>query len=111
MPGHLLTTASTVQCPHGGQAILFTSNARVTAAGAPVLLVSDVHPVVGCPFTLPGPKPSPCVRIEWAAPAGRSDVGGTAPLVKSSVGKCISPEGAPQGVAIIVNTQTKDSSQ
>jgi hypothetical protein len=111
MPGYLLTTASTIQCPHGGQATLFTSNARVMADGAPVLLVSDVHPVTGCAFTLPGPKPSPCIRIEWASPAGKSDIGGTAPLVKSSVGKCLSAEGAPQGVAIIANTQTKDFSQ
>lgn len=111
MPGYLLTTASTIQCPHGGKATLFTSNARVMADGAPVLLSSDVHPVVGCAFTLPGPKPSPCVRIEWAAPAGSSDVGGTAPLVKTSVGKCISPEGAPQGVAIIANTQIKGFSR
>lgn len=111
MPGYLLTTASTIQCPHGGQAVLFTSNARVMADGAPVLLSSDVHPVAGCAFTLPGGKPSPCLRIEWASPAGSSEVGGAAPLVKTSVGKCLSPEGAPQGVAIIANTQIKGFSR
>ncbi len=111
MPGNLLTTASTIMCPHGGQAILSTSNARCLADGAPVLLESDIHPVAGCPFTLPLPKYSPCVRIEWAAGAGRATVNGTAVLVKSSIGKCISAEGATQGVAIIVNTQIKASAQ
>ena len=31
MPGNLLTIASTIMCPHGGQAILFTANAGVMA--------------------------------------------------------------------------------
>ncbi len=110
MPGNLLTTASTIQCPHGGRANLSTSNTKVTA-GAAVLLSSDVHAVAGCSFTLPGGKYSPCVRIEWASPATKAEVDGTGPLVKTSVGKCLSAEGAPQGVATIVNTQTKASSR
>jgi hypothetical protein len=111
MPGNYLTTASTIICPHGGQAQLLTANTRVTAIGAQVLLESDVHPVVGCPFTV-GPKYSPCVRIEWAAAAAtKSTVNGTAPLVQSSIGKCLNVEGAPQGVAIIVNTQPKGFGQ
>lgn len=110
MPGNTLTTASTVMCPHGGQAILITSNARVTAGGSPVLLESDTHVVVGCPFTI-GPKYQPCVQIAWSGGAARTSVGGTAPLVQSSVGQCKSAEGIVQGVAIIVNTQTKAFSQ
>jgi hypothetical protein len=111
MPGHFLTTASTIMCPHGGSAILQTSNTVVKAEGAPVLLETDIHPVAGCPFTLPGPKPSPCVRIEWSAGTTKVKVGGTPALVRSSVGRCISPEGAPQGVAVIVNTQMKVTAQ
>jgi hypothetical protein len=109
MPGKLLTVASVIQCPHGGMALLTTGNARTKAGGAFVLLESDVSTVVGCPFTI-GPKYSPCLRIQWTAPAVRVKAG-AAVLVTSSIGICFSPESAPQGVAIISNTQPKVSAQ
>jgi hypothetical protein len=109
MGAPLLTTASTVMCPHGGQAILPTANARVTAGGPQVLLQSDTHIVVGCPFTV-GSKYSPCVRIQWSAGATKVAVGGQPPLTQTSVGTCYGAEGAPQGVAIIASTQPRASS-
>lgn len=111
MPGPLLTTASTILCPHGGRAVLTTANARTTAQRLPVLLETDVHTVVGCPFTLPGPKPSPCVRIQWSAGSPRASVNGTPVLTQASLGLCYSPESAPQGVALIVNTQPHATAQ
>lgn len=110
MPGNILTTKSKIQCTHGGQATLLTSNTSVFVKGAQALLESDVYPVIGCPFTV-GPKYSPCVRIEWSA--GAIDVTNKkiALLVKSSIGKCINAEGAIQGVAIIVNTQMEASAK
>jgi hypothetical protein len=108
--GHILTTASTVMCTHGGQATLTTSNSKVLAQGAPALLETDVHPVAGCPFTV-GPKYSPCVRIEWSAGAGQVAVGGKPVLTRSSIGKCFGAEGAVQGVATVVNTQPKASAR
>lgn len=110
MPGNLLTIASTIMCPHGGQAILFTANVRATADGAPVLLETDVHPVVGCPFTI-GLKYSPCVQIRWSGGAARAGINGVPALVQSSIGLCLSPEGAPQGVATIASTQLKVAAQ
>lgn len=110
MPGSFLTTASTIICTHGGQAILSTTNSNVLADGSPVLLETDIHPVVGCPFTV-GPKYSPCVRIEWAAGTTQTDIQGTAGLIRSSIGKCINAEGAPQGIATIVITQFKADSR
>ena len=110
MPGNLLTIASTIMCPHGGQAILFTTNAKAMADGAPVLLESDVHPVVGCPFTI-GPKYSPCIKITWSGGATKASVDGVPALVQSSIGLCASPEGAPQGVAMIASTQMKVTAQ
>jgi hypothetical protein len=104
--GNLLTTASTIQCTHGGQAILTTANTHVTAGGAPVLVQTDIHPVVGCPFTV-GPKYSPCVRIEWSGGSPKVTIDGTPALVQLSIGRCIGAEGAPQGVAIVVQTQIK----
>jgi len=106
MPGNILNTSSTIMCPHGGQVILITSNARVLADGSPVLLESDIHPIVGCPFTV-GPKYSPCIRVEWSAGTGRMKIGGVPALIRTSIGRCINAEGAPQGIAIIVSTQIK----
>src|SRR2546421_657908 len=48
----LLTTTSTVMCPHGGQATLGTTNTDAVIDGAPALLQTDQHPVVGCPYTV-----------------------------------------------------------
>jgi len=110
MPGQILTISSTVTCTHGGQAILLTSNSKVTVDGTPALLESDIHPVVGCPFTV-GPKYSPCIRIEWTAGAAKVTINETKVLVRSSIGKCINAEGAPQGIAMIMNTQTKTTAQ
>lgn len=90
--------------------ILFTSNTKFLVDNVPALLESDVHPVVGCPFTI-GPKYSPCIRIEWTAGASMASSNGTKVLVQSSVGKCINAEGAPQGVAIIASTQMKASAR
>ncbi len=107
MPGKYLTIQSTIQCPHGGMALLSTSNQKVSALGGNVLLESDVHQIAGCGFTLPGPKPSPCVTIEWQAGTQKATIDGQKILVESSVGLCKSPEGAPQGTAIISQTQPK----
>lgn len=110
MPGPILTTSSTITCTHGGQAILLTANVKVTVDGSPALLESDIHPVVGCPFTV-GPKYSPCIRIEWTAGAAKATINETKVLVLSSIGKCINAEGAPQGIALILNAQTKATAQ
>ena len=108
MPNYL-TKTSTILCPHGGKANLLTANTKVFAARSPLLLESDIHPVIGCVFTLPGGKPSPCIRIEWSAGATKTAAKSTAPLLKNSIGKCYNAENAIQGVATIVNTQMKAS--
>lgn len=109
MAGPLLTTSSKIQCPHGGRAFLTTSN-RTTSAGARILLESDVHQVVGCPFTV-GSKYQPCVTIAWSAGASAVSIGGEKALVKSSIGKCKNAEGAVQGVAIVGQTQQRASAR
>lgn len=110
MPGQILTTSSTITCTHGGRAILLTANVKVTVDGARALLESDIHPVLGCGFTV-GTKYSPCIRIEWKAGAAKVTINGTKVLLRSSIGKCINAEGAPQGLALIKNTQTKVTAQ
>lgn len=110
MPGHVLTTGSQVKCPHGGSATLPTANAKAGAQSGQALLESDIHTVAGCPFMI-GSKPSPCIRIQWSAGAVKLKAGGTPVLVESSVGACYSPESAPQGVASVVQAETKVSAQ
>lgn len=114
MPGNILNVSSTVMCMHGGSAILTTANTKVMADNVPALLESDVHSVAGCPFQIPvgpGTKPSPCIRIEWSAGSTQLQVNGVGVLLKSSIGKCYSPEGAMQGMANIANTQLKVSAK
>jgi hypothetical protein len=110
MPGKVLTTGGTVQCPHGGQATLNTANTKVSTMAGKVLLESDIHTVAGCPFMI-GNKPSPCLRIEWKAGATKAKANQTGVLVESSMGLCYSPEGAPQGPATVVMADQKASAQ
>ena len=110
MPGDFLTINSAIQCPHGGQATLITTQIRTSAEYGNILLESDVHVISGCPFTI-GQKYSPCIIIKWSAGASRVSIQGTPALVKSSIGQCSNAEGAIQGTAIITNTQMKASGQ
>lgn len=107
MPGYVLTTMSQVMCTHGGTAVLTTANTMSKVDNAPALLETDIHSVAGCPFTLPSGKPQPCIRIEWTMGATMCKSNGIGVLTQSSIGKCISAEGAVQGLAIIVQTQAK----
>jgi hypothetical protein len=103
MAGAVLTMESQIQCPHGGQALLLTSDERVMAEG-PVLIETDIHTVIGCPFVV-GTVYMPCVTIEWSAGATRAQAMGEAVLTQTSIGKCLNASSAPQGLAIVVSTQ------
>jgi hypothetical protein len=96
----VITTASQVQCMHGGMAVLTTTNSLLTADGALVMLASDIPTVAGCGFVV-GTVPSPCLTIEWSGEATSLKVNGTGVLIETSIGKCMSAAGAPQGVAIV----------
>jgi hypothetical protein len=101
----ILTSSSTVTCPHGGQAQLPTSNSEALIDGAPALLQTDLHPIVGCPF-VPGP-PSPCTAIRWVSASTRVKVRGVPVLLQNSVGLCLSAAQVPQGTALVVQTQQR----
>jgi hypothetical protein len=98
MSALVLTVMSTITCQHGGMATLTTANTSVQVNGAKALLVTDIHTVTGCPFTV-GNKYQPCVRIEWSQGSEHVAAGGNATLVMTSVGKCYSAENAVQGTA------------
>jgi hypothetical protein len=90
--------------------LLLTSNTMVFVEGAPALLESDLHQVAGCPFTV-GSKYSPCVKVGWTQGAVKAKANGVSLLVKTSMGKCTNAEGAPQGIAIVINTQLRADAQ
>lgn len=96
----------TVTCPHGGQVVPSPSSTRVLLAGMPVVLVPDQCTIAGCAFAI-GPKPSPCLRVQWLAGATRVLIEGRPPLVQSSTGLCLSPEQAPQGPVILAALQAR----
>ena len=102
----LLTTTSVVMCPHFGSAVLTTANTQAVVLGAPVLLMTDLHTVAGCPFA-PGGVPSPCVLIRWLTGATQSTIANIPALLQTSVGLCLNALQVPQGVAVVVQTQTE----
>jgi len=110
MAGNAITTASTLMCPHGGQVNIISTNAR-TQAGAFIARATDTFVIAGCPFTLPGPKPSPCVTVRWIVPDMRVTVSGGPTLSQGSTGLCLSPEQLPQGPVNVVATQARVSTQ
>lgn len=99
----ILTTGSTVLCPHGGMAQLATTNTAMLIEGAPALLLSDLHIVAGCPFA--PVVASPCVSIRWVTGALQAAVHGVPVLLQDSVGLCLNALQAPQGTAIVVQVQ------
>lgn len=107
---YLLDAATQIICPHGGQGVATPSNQRVMLSANPALVVSDQVTIVGCSFTVSG-APSPCLQVQWLAPANRIKVGGTPVLLSSSVGLCVSAAGAPQGPATLTGFQTRVQGQ
>lgn len=110
MPGHLLHVGATVQCPHGAQASIVSTNQRVKVGGAAVAIVNDTTTVAGCPFQVPvgaGTKPQPCMKVQWLGPATRVKVMGQPVLLKDSKGLCQSAEQIPQGPPSVTMTQMR----
>jgi hypothetical protein len=96
----ILTVDNQIQCPHGGTAVLTTTNSTLLVDGSPALLETDIPEIAGCSFTV-GTVYSPCVLIQWSDAATMLSVGDVGVLLESSTGLCCSAAGAPQGTAII----------
>lgn len=107
----LLTSASSLQCPHGGTVTIVASNASVQATAA-LALFSDTFTIAGCPFQIPAPSgtvPHPCIKVQWVKPNVRCTVNGTPTLAEDSVGLCLAADQAPQGPVSVVQTQSRAS--
>ncbi len=97
----------TAACPHGGQVSVVSSNTRVKISGQYVAVVDDTYTVGGCPFVVPGPKPQPCIKIQWLVPATRVKVMGKPIILRSCTGICQSAEQIPQGPPNVMMTQMR----
>ncbi len=110
MPGFLVHVGASANCPHMGQVTFTTTNARVLVSGQPLITVTDMFTVAGCPFQIPfgaGTKPQPCVTGKWLAPSTRILVNGQPAILQASTGLCQSVEQIPQGPPTVVVTQTR----
>lgn len=107
MPGFLLHTNAVMQCFHGLPAQIIPSQPRVLVSGQPVATMISKIIVMGCPFTVPGPKPQPCVTVKWLMPTVRVLVAGQPAMVQPTpgfgAGMCTSPfpEQLPNGPPIV----------
>jgi uncharacterized Zn-binding protein involved in type VI secretion len=107
MPGPLVHLGATIFCPHGGPVNIIPTNTRVLVSGQPVATLGDTYLVAGCAFTIPGPKPQPCVRVQWLVPATRVFVNGQPAILQTSAGLCLSAEQIPQGPPVVAATQPR----
>jgi hypothetical protein len=101
----LLTSASTMMCPHGGTITAIPGQSRANAE-SPILRGSDTYIVAGCSFNISG-IPNPCVTVQWVQTATRVKAGGDFVLDESSTGLCLAATQAPQGAVLILETQPK----
>ena len=112
----ILTTLSTIQCPHGGSLKLSTSNTLCQIDGGYALLLTDVHTVAGCPFQKPPPSgtglvPSPCITVRWTSGATQNKVNQVPVLLQTSSGLCFGPDQLPQGPPVVAQVQQKAKGQ
>ena len=112
MPGLLLHIGAAVQCTHMIPTTIVPAQARVFVSGAPVATMASQIVVMGCPFTVPGPKPQPCLTVQWQMPSTRVLVMGQPAMLQpppgpgTGPGLCLSP-GPPNGPPIVAAVQPR----
>ena len=111
MPGFVLHVNAACQCTHAGPATIIPAQPRVLVSGQPVATMTSQIMVAGCAFTVPGPKPQPCITIKWLMPSVRVLVLGQPamllPAPGAGPGLCLSPEQIPQGPPIVSAVQLR----
>ena len=108
MPGYLIHLYALTTCPHQGLiTVTPPSPPRVFVNGSmPVLTMLNIPTVAGCIFTLPGPKPSPCVRVQLT-PATRVFIGGQPAAILTPAVLCMNDLSLPQGPPNSLANQTR----
>ena len=107
MPGFLMPANTIMTCAHLlGAAKATPTQTRVFVNNQPVLVMRDQITVKGCPFTVPGPKPQPCVLIRWQMPSTKVIIDGQPAMLVPSIGLgpaiCQSAEQIPQGPPLVI---------
>lgn len=107
MPGLLIHQGALTNCPHAGSIqVVPPAPPRVFVSGMPALTVANVPTVIGCSFTLPGPKPQPCVRVQ-VTPAARVFISAQPAAILTPTVLCLSAEQAPQGPPLATAIQQR----
>src|SRR3954465_15351836 len=107
MPGPVLHTGATANCPHGGVLNIIAASPGVRVGGMPAAVLTDQGLVAGCAFTVPGPKPQPCVTTRWIVAATRVLANGQPVLINPLTAICLSAEQIPAGPPIIPAPQPR----
>lgn len=97
MPGYLLHQGATVMCAHGGQAQPTVPNPRVMVSNQPIVVLSTMYVIAGCPFTTS--QPQPCVTGQFITAATRITAGGQPVLLQDSQSIC-TPNGTPLNIIV-----------
>ena len=82
MPGYLVTTSTSLLCPHAGKVTITSANESVLTADGPLCTASDTFAVAACQLTQA--QLSPCLSVGWLAPATRVFIGGKPALLTPS---------------------------
>jgi hypothetical protein len=113
MPGFPLTIVSQTTCFHQAPAKIAPSQTAVFIVGGLAATSASQIGVIGCPFTLPGPKYQPCVTVKWAMPSTKVFAQGKPLIVMPPPGSgpgpgiCQSAEQIPQGAPVVQMNQNK----
>jgi hypothetical protein len=111
MPGLLLHVGAVCTCTHGAPATIMPTQPRVLVSGQPVVTMVSQILVAGCPFTVPGPKPQPCVTVKWLMPSTRVLLGSQPAMLQPAPGTgpgiCQSVEQIPAGPPMVTTVQPR----
>ena len=114
MPGLMLHSNATAQCPHLAPVQVAPSQTRVTVSGQPVATAPSQLTVAGCPFQVVlggATKLQPCVQVRWTLQSTRVTVMGQPILLQPSPGEgsatCLSVEPIAQGPPTVGAMQSR----
>ena len=102
----LLSTSSSLICPHGGAVSIVSANNRVKVDGDFAATSTDQFTISGCTLNISG-SPHPCVMVKWVEPGKQSTVLKNPTLNEASTGLCVAADQAVQGAVRIVAAQQR----
>ena len=108
--GQVVTVTTTLTCPHSAPVVIVSSNTRVLLSGQPATTSQDKFTVGGCAFAV-GPKPQPCMRVEWTVTAQKVKVGGQPLVLSDSTATCFSADNIPAGPPRVIVVQPRVKAQ